>query len=118
MGMAVKHRQLMRQVGVFIEHPPQNSMVSLSFTSTVLDEGTTFTFSSWIYVANSLGGFNSHLVDSRKPEASAPTRCSNLNEFIDNLDELLLPDLARQIEMMSAFYATSTRATLGLLGSD
>jgi hypothetical protein len=40
-----------------------------------------------------LGGFNSHLVDSREPKASASTRSSDLDEFIDNLDELLLPDL-------------------------
>jgi hypothetical protein len=29
---------------MFIEHPSENSMASLSFTSTVLDEGTTFIF--------------------------------------------------------------------------
>jgi hypothetical protein len=58
----------------FIEHPLKNSMASLSFTSDVLDEGPTFIFGSWICVANSLGGFNSHLIDSRKPEASAATQ--------------------------------------------
>jgi hypothetical protein len=42
-------------------------MASLSFTSNVLDEGTTFIFGSWMHVANSMGGFISHLVDSRKP---------------------------------------------------
>jgi hypothetical protein len=73
---------------------------------------------SWICVANSSGGFNSHLADSRKPEASAANRCSDLDEFIDNLDELLLPDLAGKIDKMSVFYATSTRAAPGLLGSD
>jgi hypothetical protein len=72
-GVAVKHRQLALQVGVFIEHPLENSMASFSFTSTVLDEGTTFIFGSWICIANGLGGFNSHLADSRKPEASTPT---------------------------------------------
>jgi hypothetical protein len=112
--MAVKHRQLARQVSVFIKHPPENWMAALSFTSTVLDEGTTFIFGFWICVANDLGGFNSRLVDSRKPEASAPTRSSNLDEFINNLDELLLPDLARQIEKMSIFDATSTHAAPGL----
>jgi hypothetical protein len=85
-------------------------MASFSFTSTVLDEGTTFIFDSWFYVANSLGGFNSHLVDSRKLEASTPTRSSNL-------DESLPPDQVRQIKKMSIFDVTSTRAALGLLGS-
>jgi hypothetical protein len=55
---------------VFIKHPLENSMASLSFTSTMLNEGTTFVFGSWICITNSLGGFNSYLVNSRKPEAS------------------------------------------------
>jgi hypothetical protein len=103
---------------VFIEHPLENSMESLSFTSNVLDEGTIFIFGSWTCVANGLGGFNSHLVDSRKPEASAATRCSNPDSFVDDLDELLLPDLPRQIEKTSIFYATSIRAAPGQLRSD
>jgi hypothetical protein len=56
--------------------------------------------------------------NSTKPEASTPTRRSELDEFIDNLDELLLPDLVEEIEMMCVFYATSTHAALGLLLSD
>jgi hypothetical protein len=91
---------------LFIEHPPENSMASLSFTSTVLDEGTTFIFGSWICVVNGLGGFHSHLADCKKPKVSTPTRRSNLDEFIENLNELLLPDLVRQIKKMSIFNAT------------
>jgi hypothetical protein len=45
-GVAVKHRQLARQVGALIEHPPENSMASFNFISVVLDEGTTFIFGS------------------------------------------------------------------------
>jgi hypothetical protein len=100
---------------VFIEHPPENSMASFNFTSAVLDEGTTFIFGYWICVANGLGGFNSHLVDT---EASTTTRSSKLNEFIDNFDELLLPDLVLQIEKMSIFDTTSTRDAPELVGSD
>jgi hypothetical protein len=70
-------------------------MASLSFTSSMLDEGPIFIFGSWICIANGLGGFNSHVVDSRKAEASTPIQRSDLDKFIDNLDELLLPDLAR-----------------------
>jgi hypothetical protein len=116
--MAIKHQQLARQVGVFIEHPPENSMASFSFASTMLDEGTTFIFGSWICIGNGLGGFKYHLVDSRKPKVSIPTQYCNLDEVINNLVELLLPDLARQIEKMSVFNATSTRAALELVGSD
>jgi hypothetical protein len=103
---------------VFIEHPLENSMAFLSFPSTVLDEGTIFIFGSWICVANSLGGFKSCLVDSRKPEASTPTRSSDLDEFIDNPDKSLFPDLVRQIKKMSVFDVTSTCAALVLLGLD
>jgi hypothetical protein len=69
-GVTVKHRQLARQVGVFIEHPPENSMASFCFTSTVLDESTTSIFGFWIWVANGLDSFNGHLANSRKPDAS------------------------------------------------
>jgi hypothetical protein len=93
-GVEVKRRQLAREVGVFIEYPPENLMASFSFTSIVLDEGTTFIFSSWICVANGLGGFNVHLANSRKLEASTPTRGSDLDKFVDSLDVLLLPDHA------------------------
>jgi hypothetical protein len=116
--MAIKHRQLARQVGVFIEHPPENSMTSFSFTSTVLDEGTTFIFGSWIYITNGSGGFNGHLANSRKPEVSTPTPCSDVDKFVDSLDESLLPNHAGEIETLSVFNATSTRAAPGLLGSD
>jgi hypothetical protein len=84
----------------------------------MLDEGTAFIFGPWICVANSLGSFNSHLADSRKPEAFAPTQHSDLDEFIDILDELLLPDLVQQIKRMSVFDATSTHAAIELLGLD
>jgi hypothetical protein len=69
-GLAIKHQQLARQVGVLIKHPPENSMALFSFTSTVLDEGTTFIFGSCICIANGSGGFNGHLANSRKLEAS------------------------------------------------
>jgi hypothetical protein len=59
-------------------------MASLSFTSIVLDAGTTFIFGSCICAANGLGGFNSHRANSSKPEASAATRRSNLYCFIDS----------------------------------
>jgi hypothetical protein len=60
-------------------------MAFFSFTNTVLDEGATFIFGSWICVTNGSNGLNSHLADSRKPEALATTQGSNLDDFIDNL---------------------------------
>jgi hypothetical protein len=93
-------------------------MASFSFTSTVLDQGTTLVFGSWICIANDSGGFNSHLTNFRKLEAFAASRRSNLDEFIDNLDELLLPNLAGGIERMSIFDAISSCVAPGLLGLD
>jgi hypothetical protein len=92
-------------------------MASFDFTSVVLDEGTTFIFSSWICIANGSGGFNSHLADTGELEASATTQRSRLNKFVDNLDEMLLPDLAKDIEKESVFYAILTRASPRLLRS-
>jgi hypothetical protein len=103
---------------VFIEHPSENLMASFEFTSIVLDEGTTFVFGSWICIANDSGGFNSHLAETSKLEALAATRCSDLDEFIDDLDDMLLPDLAGEIEKTSVLDATSTRVAPGLPGSD
>jgi hypothetical protein len=40
----------------------------------------------------------------------AATRCSDLDEFVNNLDEILLPDLAREIEEQSVFDPTSIHA--------
>jgi hypothetical protein len=61
--LPVKHRQLVRQIGVFIEDPPVNSMTSFNFTSTVLKEDMTFVFSSWICIANGSGDFGSYLAN-------------------------------------------------------
>jgi hypothetical protein len=93
-------------------------MASFKFTSAVLDEGTTLDFGSWICVANGLDGFNRHLVDSEKPMASTSTQHGDIDEFVDNLDELLLTDLVLQIRKMSAFDATSTHDAPELVGSD
>jgi hypothetical protein len=50
--------------------------------------------------------------------ATSLTPSSDLDDFIDNLDDMLLPDLAQQIEKMSVFNATSTRDAPDLVGSD
>jgi hypothetical protein len=70
-------------------------IASFNFTGTVLDESTTFIFGSWIRVANGLGGFNSHLANSKELEVFSSTSSSDLDDFIDNLDDMLLPNLAQ-----------------------
>jgi hypothetical protein len=103
---------------MFIEHPPKNSMAFFDFTSAVLDEGTTFILGSWVCVADSAGSFHRYLVDDTRAKASAASHRYGLDEFIDNLDETLLPDLAREIEEKSVFNSTSIRAAPGLFRSD
>jgi hypothetical protein len=84
-GLAVKHRQLARQVGVFIEHPPENSMVSFDFTSAVLDEATTFVFGSWVCIANGSGGYNNRLADTKESEAPTTPSRRNADDLADGL---------------------------------
>jgi hypothetical protein len=51
-GLAVKHQHLAHQVGAFIQNPLANSMPTFNFASAVLDEARTFTFGSWVCIAN------------------------------------------------------------------
>jgi hypothetical protein len=83
---------------VFIEHPPENLMAFFNFTSVALVEGTTFIFGSWVCVADSAGNFRRHLINDMNLEASVASQLNGLDEFIDNLDKTLLPDLTREIE--------------------
>jgi hypothetical protein len=82
-----------RQVGAFIDDHKNNSIALSNFTSIRLDEGTMFTFGSWVCVANGSGGFNSHLANTRKPEVSASTSYRDIDKPIHNLGEFRLSDL-------------------------
>ena len=55
-GLAAKHRQLARQIGV-LASSSANSMATFAFNTTVLHQGTTFVFSSYVCVANGSGSF-------------------------------------------------------------
>jgi hypothetical protein len=117
-GQAVKHRQLTCQVGGRIEDPPTNSMASFKFTSAVLPEGTTFVFGSWVCVADGVGNFRRHTIDVMKPKTLIASFHSKLDEFINNLDELLIHGSARKIKEESIFNATPPCAATTTLGSD
>ena len=54
-------------------------------------EGTTFYVGSWVFVANGSGGFNSHLIDPSAPKILETSRRQKVDDFIDQLDEILLP---------------------------
>jgi hypothetical protein len=72
-----------------MEDPPANSMASFKFTSVVLPEGTTFIFSSWVCVADGAGDSCRHTISITEPKTLAAIFHSELDEFVDNLDDLL-----------------------------
>ena len=73
-------------------------MPSCNFSYVVPDEGTTFVFGPWVCIANGSGGFNRHLANPRESEASVASSLGDLDEFVDNHNEVLLPHLARHID--------------------
>jgi hypothetical protein len=96
-GQPVKHRQLARQVGERIEDPLVNSMASFQFTRLVPSQGTTFVFGSWVCVADGAGSFPRFLIDM-KPKTPAACFHSDLDKFVDNLDDLSIHGSATRIE--------------------
>jgi hypothetical protein len=73
-------------------------MAFFKFPSPVLPEGTTFVFGSWVCIANGAGGFRRHIVDDT---IKLKTLAERLDNFVDNLDELLFFDFARETEAES-----------------
>jgi hypothetical protein len=93
-------------------------MASFKFTSAVLPEGTTLVFGSWVCIADGAGDFRRLTIDVMKPKTLAASFYSELDEFVDNLDDLLTHGSARKIEEESVFTATPPRALTTMLGSD
>jgi hypothetical protein len=116
-GQPVKHRQLARQVGERIEDPLVNSMASFKFTNAVPSQGTMFVFGLWVCVADGEGSFRRFLVDM-KPKTLAASFHSDLDEFVDNLDDLSIHGSAMRTEEECAFGATPSGAATTLLGLD
>jgi hypothetical protein len=116
-GQPVKHRQLARQVGERIEDPPVNSMASFQFTRSVPSQGTTFVFGSWVCIADGAGSFRRFLVDMKLKTPAADPR-SDLDKFVDDLDDLSIHASAVRIEVESASGVTSSGAASTFLGLD
>jgi len=53
-------------------------------------KGTTFYVGSWVFIADGLGGFNSHLIDPSVPKTSKAARRQEVDNFVDQLDEIPL----------------------------
>jgi hypothetical protein len=92
-------------------------MASFQFTRSVPSQGTTFVLGSWVYIADGAGGFRRFLVDM-KPKTPVAGFHSDLDKFVDNLDDLSIHGFATRIEEESAFGATPCSAATTLLGLD
>jgi hypothetical protein len=116
-GQPVKHRQLARQVGDCVEDPPVNSMASFQFTKSVPSQGTTFVFGSWVCIADGEGDFRCFLVDMKSKTPAAFSQ-SDLDKFVNDLDDLSILQSATRIKEESVSSATSSGATTTFLGLD
>jgi hypothetical protein len=94
-----------------------NSMASFKFTRLVPSQGTTFVFGSWVCVADGAGSFRRFLVDMKLKTPTAGFH-SDLDKFVDNLDDLSIHGSATRSEEESAFSATPSSAATTLLGLD
>jgi hypothetical protein len=82
-------------------------MASFNFVRSVPSQGTTFVFGSWVCIADGAGNFRLFLVDMTPKTFAADPR-SDLDKFIDGLDNLPLRTSAAQNEMESAPSSTSS----------
>jgi hypothetical protein len=102
---------------VRVEDPPASSMASFKFIRSVPSQGTTFVFGSWICIADGVGNFQRFLVDM-KPKTAAADSCSDLDKFVDGLNNLPLHASATRIEMKPAPSSTSPSIAATSLGLD
>jgi hypothetical protein len=103
---------------VRIEDLLANSMASFKFTNAVTRQGTTFVFSSLVCIADGAGDFRRFTIDVMKPKSLAASFHSELDEFVNNLDDLSTHGFARKTEEESVFNATPPRAATTTLGLD
>ena len=89
-------------------------MANFNFNCAVLDRGTIFVFGSLICIANGSGGFDTHLANPKEPEASPTRRSVAADKRTANLGDMLLPDLAKEIEEKLVFNMSSTRSPINL----
>jgi hypothetical protein len=77
----------------------------------------TFVFGLWVCVADGAGSFCRFLIDM-KPKTPAAVSQSDLDKFVDDLDDLPIHGSTMRIEEESASNATSSGAATTFLGLD
>jgi hypothetical protein len=76
-----------------------------------------FVFGSWVYIADGMGSFHRFLIDM-KPKTLVARFHSDLDMFVDNLDDLSIHGSATRTEEESASSVTSSTTATTLLGLD
>jgi hypothetical protein len=76
-----------------------------------------FVFGSWICIADGAGIFRRFLIDM-KPKTPAADPRSDLDKFVDDLDDLSIHASTARIEEESASGVTSSGAASTFLGLD
>jgi hypothetical protein len=76
-------------------------MASFQFTRSVPSQGTTFVFGLRVCIADGAGSFCRFLVDMKLKTPTAGPR-SNLDKFVDDLDDLSIHASAARIVVESA----------------
>jgi hypothetical protein len=92
-------------------------MASFKFIRSVPSQGTTFVFGSWVCIVDGVGNFRRFLVNMR-PKTFTVDPHSNLDKFVDGLDNLPLHASATRIEMEYAPRSTSSSVVATSPGSD
>ena len=88
-------------------------MATFALSTTMPPQGATFVFGSWVCVANGSGGFDSHLTSSPMLKATTSEGSHKLSGS-SNHGVMLLPDLAKEIEMKLEDNSSSTRTQIDL----
>ena len=83
-------------------------MATFAFSTMTPPRGATFIFGSWVCIANGSGGFDSHLADLPTLKATSSESFNKLARSDDH-GIMLLPDLAKEIEMKLEDNSGSTR---------
>jgi len=104
----VKHRQLAPTVGPLANDRQKNSMAPLN-DNLVLENGTSFRVSSWIFIADGSGGFESRSIDQDLPEVSEAAKHREFDEFIDQLEEIGFSNLNDETRIQTEFDTIRTK---------
>ena len=83
----------------------------------VLEKGTSLRISSWIFVADGSGGFESYSINQDPPGVSETAKHREFDEFIDQLKEIGFSNLGNEVRIQPEFDAIKAK-TLSELEED